>query len=186
MVTKISGSDMIHVENLAFKVIKYLLDNIISGKISVEDIEKMRKKHVSKGENNKSLTRCKVCEKTLANQPGLKLHMTRMHKKSVACDLCELLFVNFEDLEDHQQTTHIDEYPPVSKRMKMKGRRICKETDVGDEEMMDVDDDLTMRSKMNDEKVFQLQNRFEKEDKKVKEQFRMKEVSLIEEERKRR
>ena len=40
MVTKISGADMIHVRNLAFKVVKYMLDNIISGEIGLKILKR--------------------------------------------------------------------------------------------------------------------------------------------------
>ena len=39
MVSKVSGSDIVHAKNLAFKVVKYLLDSLISGDIDDESIE---------------------------------------------------------------------------------------------------------------------------------------------------
>ena len=42
MVTKVRGGNTKDVKNLAFKVVKYILDNVISGKISLQDIDKMR------------------------------------------------------------------------------------------------------------------------------------------------
>ena len=47
-ITKISRGDFEHVKVLAFKVVKFLLDNIISGNFESEDIEKMRIKSFSK------------------------------------------------------------------------------------------------------------------------------------------
>ena len=43
MITKVRGGDLMHVKHLAFKVIKYLLDKVISGEISMEDIELIRR-----------------------------------------------------------------------------------------------------------------------------------------------
>ena len=37
MVTKVRGGDLVNVKNLAFKVVKYLLDNIIAGELSIDD-----------------------------------------------------------------------------------------------------------------------------------------------------
>ena len=51
MITKVSRGNMGHVKCLAFKVIKYLLDNIIAGDIRSEDIDKMRKKSSDKSDS---------------------------------------------------------------------------------------------------------------------------------------
>ena len=89
MVTKVRGGDMVHVKTLAFKVIKYPLDNVISGDIKIEDIDSMRKKSVSKANGKKCENRCSICKKEFVNNQGMKLHMTRIHKASVACVSCE-------------------------------------------------------------------------------------------------
>ena len=52
MVTRIRNGNMIHVKTLAFKVIKYLLDGIISGSISEDNISNF-KKTVSKEQKTK-------------------------------------------------------------------------------------------------------------------------------------
>ena len=44
MITQRSGSDVVHAKTLAFRVIKYLLDGLISGDIKENDIEKFKKK----------------------------------------------------------------------------------------------------------------------------------------------
>ena len=41
-ITKISRGYFEHVKILAFKVVKFLLDNIISGRLESDDLEKMR------------------------------------------------------------------------------------------------------------------------------------------------
>ena len=46
-ITKISRGDFEHVKLLAFKVVKFLLDSIISGRLESEDIDKMRNNSVS-------------------------------------------------------------------------------------------------------------------------------------------
>ena len=94
MITKPRGGDMVHVKDLAFKVIKYLLDNVISGDIDKDDIELMRKKSVSKSEKKECENKCNVCKKKFKTNKGLKLHMTRVHKTIVACVSCESNFLN--------------------------------------------------------------------------------------------
>ena len=79
MVTKPSGGDMIQVRSLAFHVVKYLLDGIISGDIDEEDIEKMRKKVVTKPGKKKTDHKCDLCEDSFTTIQGLKIHTTRIH-----------------------------------------------------------------------------------------------------------
>ena len=68
----------------------------------------------------------------------------------------------------------------------MKERNADKESQQDDAvEMIDIDIDLNVRSKMNDEKVFRLHKRFEEEENQVKEQIRMKENVKRGEEKKR-
>ena len=77
MITKPSGGDMVYVKDLAFKVIKYLLDNMISGDIDKDNIELMRNKSVNKLEKKECENKCDVCKKKFKTNEGLKLHMTR-------------------------------------------------------------------------------------------------------------
>ena len=61
MFTRPRGVDLVHVKTLAFKVIKYLLDNAISGEIKKEDIDSMRRKSSNKTDKKK----CDFCKKNL-------------------------------------------------------------------------------------------------------------------------
>ena len=83
MVTKISGGEVIHVRQLAFNVVKYLLDNIISGDINAEDIQRMKKKTCNIEEKKKNEFKCETCQNNFASKQGLKSHVTKMHKSII-------------------------------------------------------------------------------------------------------
>ena len=78
LITKPSGSDVAHVMNLGLKVVKYLLDNFISGYLQDEDIEALKKMPVKK--IDVIVNQCGVCDKTFPSMHGLKLHTARIHK----------------------------------------------------------------------------------------------------------
>ena len=67
---------------MAFKVIKYLLDGIIDGVLSDNDLEMM--KMVPKGGNEVGCENlnCDICEKSFKTRNGLKIHKARMHMNS--------------------------------------------------------------------------------------------------------
>ena len=180
MVTKPSGGEKIHVDTLAFEVIRYLLDNIISGDVTMEDVENMRRKNTSKEEKKKNLKsefKCEICENSFATNQGLKTHVTRIHKDSGVCDLCELIIVEKETLEEHKQTIHNEIRSPVSKKIKMKeGKDVEEENWDGGIEMMDVDEELVIRSQKKDEKVMLKQKKIDEEEEKVKELKRKNEI----------
>ena len=76
MITKPSGGDLSHAKILAFDVIKYLLDNIISGNITDEHMAGFKLKTSPKETQNK----CLICDKIFTTENRLKLHLTRLHE----------------------------------------------------------------------------------------------------------
>ena len=62
MVTKIRGGDMIHVKALAYNVVKYILDSMISREITSGDIKGMRKKITIKAGKKKGGIAYDLCE----------------------------------------------------------------------------------------------------------------------------
>ena len=142
----------------------------------------MRKKSVQKLEKKKCENKCDICKKELKTSKGLKLHMTRVHKTSVACVSCESMFLNNVDLDKHKQKVHL--LSPDPKRIKMTDLE-DKEDEV-DDMMMDADDSILIRSKINDEKVLLKQKEFDEEDKQFKELKRKNEKTQKDEESKKK
>ena len=132
MITKPRGGDVVHVKNLAFNVIKYILDKVISGEIKKEDIDLMRKKSSNKTVKNK----CEFCKKEFVTYQELKLHITSNHKNMVVCILCESKFLDDEEFVKHNQKVHSEVRSPDSKRIKMK---VVKDSDdTKDEEEVEI------------------------------------------------
>ena len=103
MVTKISGGEMSHVKVLAYSVIKFLLNKIISGNISNESILKFKTKTLKKVEE-----KCSVCGLSFTTANGLRLHIVKVHPTIVliSCDTCGKGFHSRADLENHMQLDH--------------------------------------------------------------------------------
>ena len=78
MVNKNKGSDNKFVILLAEKIVKPLMRKYISGDGSSEE----EVPNISQDEeNSKSPFQCPQCDKILNSSPGLKSHITKMHKK---------------------------------------------------------------------------------------------------------
>ena len=229
-VTKISKGEFEHVKILAFKVVRYLLDKVISGELQNEDIENMKNKAGSKPGKKVYYHCCKSCGSKFETDQDLTVHMKTDHtEKKVRCDTCENNFVTLEELEKHEQLSHKDkgkyhcnlcEYTfekqnevedhkqndhriensfkcklcdhksngekdyekhrqnnhagmcsPTSKRI-----RTNIETNVEEEELMEIDEPYMTRSKMKDEKVIMMQKRYDEEHEKINELKRKKSV----------
>jgi hypothetical protein len=80
-INKRSGHAFEFAKEFGIKVIAYLLNQMISGEIKTEDIEKFRKEKPVETTDIKGSLECQVCRKSFANQQGVRLHMTRMHKE---------------------------------------------------------------------------------------------------------
>ena len=156
-ITKISRGDFEHVKVLAFKVVKFLLDNIISGNFESEDIEKMRIKSLSKTDRKKSNEKinssCGVlCEEKFASTKQLNEHKeTHMEGNGIKCDKCDKQFWKQEEFKQHKQNVHDELSSPNTKKMKLKS-----EGDKNDEEeydMMEIDDPMMKISRLQDKRV---------------------------------
>ena len=211
IITKVSGGDFIHVKTLAFKVIKYLLDRIIAGNITEEEIVSFKKKSGNKAEEAEEAKEniCDSCENVFPTEHGLKVHRTRIHPidMKLNCERCEKRFTTRNDLDKHQ-TVHENISSPESKKIRVdetvKESNIEKkyreievqvnekdfdlDADKDNVEEMDIDlkeekeNDLEKRM---DEKVLLKQKEIEETEEKQKE-IRRKEQKLKEEEEKKR
>ena len=110
-ITKISKGEFEHVKILAFKVIKYLLDKVISGEVQNEDIEKMKNKSGSKKGKKAYYHCCKSCGSKFETDQDLTVHMKTDHtEKKVMCMMCENTFKTLEELEEHEQQDHTQKF----------------------------------------------------------------------------
>ena len=112
MLQKTSNSEMVHVKVLAFKIVKYLLDGMIDGEISDDEIENMKQESNGKLEADIDLV-CKTCGKKMKTVQGLNIHKAKMHKDILdenitkrdhidcICKKCNFSFANHEELEIH-------------------------------------------------------------------------------------
>ena len=122
-ITKISKGDFEHVKVLAFKVVKFLLDNIISGNIDSEDIERMKKKSVSI-KDKKSVDTGGVGEEFSGKQESLKKHQeNHVEGEKIECEKCDEKIWKPEELKYHSRSVHDDLSSQNSKRMILKSNQ---------------------------------------------------------------
>ena len=119
MITKPSGGDMVHVKNLAFKVIKYLLDGIISDEIGEKEIDQMRRKPGFIKEKLSNI--CEKCDETFTTRQLLSEHLRRSHEteKEFTCDLCDFRYASKTEMTKHKEEEHMDTSSPVLKKIKL-------------------------------------------------------------------
>ena len=167
MVTKVRGGNTEDVKNLAFKVVNYILDNVILGHISLTDMEKMR---IS---NNKSIEKCKGGGKYAVDE------------KIEKCDRSGKVSMEKENSNEHIQRTHSEIRSPDSKKLRtdQECNEGCEEK-TEEDEIMDVDDDLVSLSNKKDEKVLLMQKRFDEEEEKIKENKIKTDMRIKEEDKK--
>ena len=163
MVTKVRGGNTVDVKHLAFKVV------IISGKINIEDIDNMRRQKTSgKQEKSKSEIRCDKCDKIFNSKQEIEIHMKATHNNTYVCGLCSIVLKDEEELKKHKQATHSEVKSPDPKKIKIKEGKYYDKSNEEMDEMMDIDDECIIRSNMKDEKVLKMQQRFDEEDKRLK------------------
>ena len=109
MITKVSDGNLCHVKALAFKVVKYIIDGIIDGELTNEDLDNLkRNSETMKTEN----LECDKCEKSFKTKHGLSIHAAKLHgtvapskeKKSntdFKCIHCNFTFSCEMTLKDH-------------------------------------------------------------------------------------
>ena len=189
-ITKVSGGNLLHSKILAFDVIKYLLDNLISGNITDDDMVGFKKINLSKDDN-----KCTICDKKFSNQQGLKVHKTKVHaeEKSFNCDDCESSCKTKSELEKHTNEIHVMVSSPESKKLKIGDSNdagLIKEKDyIEKDEAMDIDfkeDDTEILSKRRDEKILEKQKSEEEKEVILKGISRKRQIVTEEEEKKRK
>ena len=182
LITKPSGGDVAHCRILAFDVIKFLLDEIISGNITDEHMAGFRVKTANKESKNN----CIICEKVFTTELRLKLHTSKIHKmEENKCEVCGDVFPAEVELGEHKKSKHSNQISPEAKKM-----RISKEVSDNpeNESDMDVDDQVEEKeklSRLHDKKVLEKQKSIEKEVK-LMEQMRKRNASIKEEQEKKR
>ena len=180
LVTKVRGGAISDVSNLAFRVIKPLLDDIISGDITAEDINKMKRNKINKEQIKIS---CEKCGEIFPSEDKLDVHIKTHSGMNEIGELCGDSLKSKEELKKHRQEEHNGVCSPNAKRLKEE-TQIDKEKDINNDMEMDIDDETLTLSKLNDEKVLKLQKRFEEEQNVAIENKRKKEEERLEEERK--
>ena len=178
LVTKVRGGTIKDVSNLAFKVVKPLLDEIISGEITLDDIKQMK---INKTDKNQIKKICGKCEEIFPSQDKLKEHIKTHKGKNEIGYFCGDSSKPNEELGKHGQEEHDGVCSPNAKRLKEETKIENEKNTIED---MDVDDELLTLSKLNDEKVIKLQKKYEDELNVANEIKRKKELEQIEEERK--
>ena len=122
MISKVKGGESNHAKILGIKVIKYLLDGVIEGKIKEEDILQFKMKNtkvVEKKSVSIKKTKCLRCDKVFQTEQGLKAHMTRLHKdKGKYCEICRITSKDEEDFKHHLQLEHAEVVSPQAKKRK--------------------------------------------------------------------
>ena len=182
LITMPSGGDLSYAKLLAFDVIKYLLDNIISGNIRDEDIAGFRVKATQKEMKNQ----CMICEKVFTTENRLKIHISKLHTGNGAkCDDCGEEFQTQDQLELHVKSKHSIEKSPEAKKLRI------TEDNHDDENESDMEVDVQTKekdilSKLRDEKVLQKQRSIDKEVELMQEMKKRKEILKEEEEKKRK
>ena len=114
MTQRAKGGDNTTVKTLGIKVIKYLVDGMIDGKIKEEDIQKFRIKNQTVTENrisSVSWKKCQICEKGFRTQQGAKLHVNKMHDgdTSIKCVACGKTFKTEREIKLHMNRVHEQE-----------------------------------------------------------------------------
>ena len=189
LVTKVRGGTVRDVSNLAFKVVKPLLDDLISGEIEWDDIIQMR----IKKDKNKKKKPCEKSENSVSSQEKLDTHKDVHEGNCGTGDLCGSPFIGNKELKKHGKGEHSGDGSPDAKRLREegpkseKGKNSYDDMDVDNDDMdVDNDDELVILSKLKDEKVIKMQKRYEEEQKVADQIKRRKEEERLEEERKKK
>ena len=124
---------------LAFKIIKYLLDGMIDGVITVDDIEKMRINGLEQRKTESDLE----CKRVFKTKHGLNIHVAKLHGKEekkikkddvLACKKCKLNFADAGELTKHTAqcgsiiNLHRCEFCGMKRNLKYIERRVMKKS----------------------------------------------------------
>ena len=206
-ITRVSGGDMLHVTTLARNVIKYLLDNIISGSIT-EDIIQSYSKVSEIRLKECSDKSCDMCDKVCPTEHGLKLHKARVHQSVLQfnCKECKETFKSRGDFDKHSLSVHDEKVSPDAKKIRLndtierENKKESREIEIQvtefdiefqqeyeENEKMEVDEkEETILQKREDEKVLRKQRMVEKEVEEMKEEHQRKQKLKEDQERSRK
>ena len=140
MVSKIKGGDPQNARIFGLEVLKYFLDGVIEGKLTEEDIFKLKVKTPKISEKGK-INKCEKCEKLFPTDQGLKIHASRTHteRKENHCDICRITLKSAEDFKTYMKLEHEEIFSPQAK----KGKRSSDEEVLKEEtDNMAEDNDL--------------------------------------------
>ena len=170
-ISKPKGSGFEYTKMLTFKVIRYLLDGMISGDINPDDIEKLK---IKKQNAPKKIMagEYETCAKTFISQQELKLHRTKIHRGS-AND------IKVEDMEIAEDQENKDKQKELkeSEKMSWEEERIkYLKTKNSDNEEMDIEHDLQVLTKLRDQKVLLKQKKIEEEEQVFRESMKIQEA----------
>ena len=95
------------------EVLKYFLDGVIEGKLTEEDIFKLKVKNPKISEKGK-INKCEKCEKLFPTDQRLKIHASRTHTESKEnhCDICRIILKRAEDFKTHMKLEHEEIFSP--------------------------------------------------------------------------
>ena len=185
LITMPSGGELSHAKLLAFDVIKYLLDNIISGDITDEHMAGFRVKVAQKEIKNQ----CNTCGKVFTTGHRLKLHISSVHASNgEECDDCGEKIQTQGLLEQHMKSKHSIENSPDAKKVKITEDRHADMKNESDMEM-EIDEkteEQDILSKQRDKKVLEKQRSIDREIELMQEIKKRKELLREEEEKKRK
>ena len=111
MITKQSRYEIIMVKALAFKIIKPLLNGLVSGDLNEESIMKLEKKPFDKTIGKFKPSDCTQCGKTFVNSHGVSVHMAKIHERK--CAGCQNTFQTTNELKVHEEVCKLK--TPISK-----------------------------------------------------------------------
>ena len=180
-ISKPKGSGFEYTKILTFKVIRYLLDGMISGEVNHDDIEKMKIKKQSVPKKI-AVSKCEICAKTFANQQEFKVHMTEIHKEST-----DDSGVTAMEIEEEQEIDDKQDVFKESEKTSWEEERIRYLKDIKKEnEEMDIENDIEALTRRKDQKVLLKQKKIEEEELEFRESLKMQEIEKKEQEKKRK
>ena len=121
MVSKVKGGESKHAIILGTNVIKFILDEVIEGRITEENIGQYKirnDKMVGNSNQQSKRSKCQICEKDFQTEQGLKSHMTRMHKEQNYCEICRIKFRDQGEFKKHVEFEHEEIVSPNAKKRK--------------------------------------------------------------------
>ena len=105
-IQKAKGDDLGLLMILGIKLIRYVLEGLIEGRIKELEVHKFTVKNPKITELGSKI-KCEVCDKNFQTDLGFKLHMIRMHKEEEKyCDICRVTLNGEENIKKHFDFKH--------------------------------------------------------------------------------